>query len=180
MKGTPTSIQMIIKSNTKFEPFDMSDFKGLIYDSQDKIKYTPDELNEIKKDIDENISSLDDYEIPIDWNSSDGDIDILGDIVIADKIIKIAQYYAPVKTGYMRRNIKRKFEEGHVCIVSEAPYSIYVHEILENRHAFPTKAKFLEDAAIEVKTELGNFDVSIEYTPVLRVWINYPDRGTVL
>lgn len=178
---------MIIKSNTEFESFDMSDFKRLIYDSQDKIKYTPDELDEIKKNIDdlkikidENISKLDGYEIPTDWYSSYSNINILDDIAIADKIIEIAQYYAPVKTGYMRRNIKRKFEEGHVCIVSEAPYSIYVHEILENRHAFPTKAKFLEDAAIEVKTELGNFDASIEYTPVLRVWINYPDRGTVL
>ena len=28
-----------------------------------------------------------------------------------------------------------------------APYAVYVHEILENRHDWPTKAKFLEDPA---------------------------------
>lgn len=37
------------------------------------------------------------------------------------------------------------------------PYAVYVHEILENHHLYPTKAKFLEDPANRrAKVLIGN------------------------
>ena len=49
-----------------------------------------------------------------------------------------------------------------------------MHEIIDNYHNPPTKAKFLEDAAFEIMTEYGEIgtyiNVSIEYDP-LRVYI---------
>lgn len=105
--------------------------------------------------------------------------DIEEDTIIAKRILERTLYYTPVKTGRLKSSIKIKEENKHINITVESDYGLYVHEIMENRHKFPTKAKFLEDAAIEVKAELGNFDISIEYTPVLRVWINY-NRGTLL
>lgn len=114
-----------------------------------------------------------------DLDSTPSESDIEADTIIAKRILERTLYYTPVKTGRLKSSIKIKEENSHINITVESDYSLYVHEIMENRHAFPTKAKFLEDAAIEVKTELGNFDASIEYTPVLRVWINY-NRGTLL
>jgi hypothetical protein len=42
------------------------------------------------------------------------------------------------------------FLEGDKIVVAgsySTPYAVYVHEILENHHLWPTKAKFLEDPA---------------------------------
>lgn len=114
-----------------------------------------------------------------DLDSTPSESDIEADTIIAKRILERTLYYTPVKTGKLKSSIKIKEENRHINITVGSDYGLYVHEIMENRHAFPTKAKFLEDAAIEVKTELGNFDASIEYTPVLRVWINY-NRGTLL
>lgn len=114
-----------------------------------------------------------------DLDSTPSESDIEADTIIAKRILERTLYYTPVKTGRLKSSIKIKEENSHINITVESDYGLYVHEILENKHTFPTKAKFLEDAVIEVKTELGNFDASIEYTPVLRVWINY-NRGTLL
>jgi len=42
------------------------------------------------------------------------------------------------------------FIQGDEIVVAGSyatPYAVYVHEILENHHDYPTKAKFLEDPA---------------------------------
>lgn len=96
---------------------------------------------------------------------------------IANSILKLAKTYAPVKTGYMRDNIEIIDDAEGIRIASLAPYSIYVHEILGKYHKEPTKAKFLEDAAYEVyNSRQGDFDASIEYKPLLQVFIN-SNRG---
>ena len=84
---------------------------------------------------------------------------------VASLILLKARVYAPVETGYMRDHITIEYYgENGVCIVSNAPYSVYVHEALDTYYEYPTRAKFLEQAAIEVYNNLrGMFDISIEY-----------------
>lgn len=96
---------------------------------------------------------------------------------VANKVCAKAKRYAPVSEkdvsfegvkyppGYLREHIKViRYGKTGVAVKSFAPYSIYVHEVLSNRHKSPTKAKFLEDGAIEVYNETDAFaGISIDY-----------------
>lgn len=58
-------------------------------------------------------------------------------------------------------NSEMVIEEGSGKVVVygsySTPYAVYVHEILENHHIYPTKAKFLEDPANRrAKVLIGN------------------------
>lgn len=92
----------------------------------------------------------------------------------AYNIMQISLHYTPVKTGKLKESIYIKKVDDYYEVGYTAPYAIYVHEIIDNSHAFPAKAKFLEDAAVEIMAEYGNIgtsiNVSIEYDP-LRVYI---------
>jgi hypothetical protein len=60
----------------------------------------------------------------------------------------------PILTGVLRASghVEAPNTSGSdvtVDLVYDAPYAIYVHEILRNRHAAPTQAKFLEKACLE-------------------------------
>jgi hypothetical protein len=55
-------------------------------------------------------------------------------------------------TPHLRDTAKTEtYIQGDQIVVAGSyatPYAVYVHEILENHHIWPTKAKFLEDPAM--------------------------------
>jgi hypothetical protein len=75
---------------------------------------------------------------------------------IAQEVYQLSQVYVPVDTGYLRDH-SGVFDEGgqgletHLAIRYDTWYAIYVHEIVWYAHEPPTRAKFLEQAAREVK-----------------------------
>lgn len=97
----------------------------------------------------------------------------------AFNILRKALYYTPVDTGNLRdssyiKPYKRGYEVGYT-----ADYAIHVHEIGFNRHEYPTRYKFLEDAAYETLeeyyAETGDLlDIKIQYDP-LRVFVGVKD-----
>lgn len=92
---------------------------------------------------------------------------------IAEEIAEKTRFYAPVDTGNLKESIKVRATTENVMVECTASYSLFVHENLENIHKKPTRAKFLEDAAYEVANKYnGAYTVSIEYSPVLRVYID--------
>ena len=81
---------------------------------------------------------------------------------VADKIFEVSQSLVPVDTGYLKdsgRVVKNSI--GTYSVIYLAPYAVYVHEIIDNQHEFPTQAKFLEDAAWYV---LSSFSYYIPFT----------------
>jgi len=81
---------------------------------------------------------------------------------IAYEIGKRSLYYCPIDTGKLKssfsiKNLTYKDEDdtlweaysvkydGHI-----APYAVYVHALVDKWHIPPTRAKFLEDAALDV------------------------------
>lgn len=84
---------------------------------------------------------------------------------IANKIFDLSQIYVPVKTGYLKstgRIVRNSI--GTLSIVYTAPYAKYVHEIIDNGHKLPTRAKFLEDAGYEVENEMSLMGLSFGFT----------------
>ncbi|MBR1454425.1 MAG: hypothetical protein IJ593_07245 [Lachnospiraceae bacterium] len=80
---------------------------------------------------------------------------------IAELILELSKYYCPVVTGKLRDSGHIELIDEQYSIVYDAVssrpgknfgegYAVYVHEIFENMHRFPGRAKFLEDAAYEV------------------------------
>lgn len=81
---------------------------------------------------------------------------------VADQILEVSQRLVPVDTGFLKSTGKVvKNSIGTYSVVYTAPYAVYVHEIIDNRHKFPTQAKFLEDAAWTV---LSSFSYYIPFT----------------
>lgn len=73
---------------------------------------------------------------------------------------------------------------GYV-VVSDVPYSIYVHELTMNRHEAPTRAKYLETAGIEVSNIFNDsIYLSIEYggppNGFIKIYIDDDSRGSQL
>ena len=93
--------------------------------------------------------------------------------------------YVPVDTGALKRSIyikAYKNSEGQDAyeIGYKKNYARFVHEIGFYHHEWPTRYKFLEDAAYEVLAEYGySYTVSIEYYP-LRIFVNDWTKGTNL
>lgn len=98
------------------------------------------------------------------------------------QIYSRTKQYVPVKTGALKNSLYFKsHEEGYNEIgydpENKLKYAIYVHEIIDNYHEFPTQSKFLEDAAFEVYNELSASyyyipKIKIQYNP-LRIFIGY-------
>lgn len=70
---------------------------------------------------------------------------------IASAIWALSQYYCPVDTGILKKSghIERG-TDGAWRVVYDAPYAMWVHEIIYFSHMAPTRAKFLEYAAYDV------------------------------
>lgn len=67
----------------------------------------------------------------------------------AREVLKQSLMLAPIDTGRMRSSAKiNRFSVGardiSVSITYDTEYAIFVHEMLELKHAAPTQAKFLE------------------------------------
>lgn len=77
----------------------------------------------------------------------------------------------PEDTGYLKETSHlRPFKNGYE-IMYKAPYATYVHEIPYYNHEYPTRYKFLEDAAVEIGTQYikdKNYkvDLRINYNPL--------------
>lgn len=85
---------------------------------------------------------------------------------IASAIFRLAYYYTPVKTGKLRSRLEiKRINAGHYRVFYNMDendvYQIYVHEKLENYHERPTRAKFLEDAAVEI---INKYILTDEYS----------------
>lgn len=65
----------------------------------------------------------------------------------AEEIASLANYYCPIETGNLRNSQRIEYNSDGTCtIVYDCPYAWYVHELTWKFHAYPTRAKFLEDA----------------------------------
>lgn len=80
-------------------------------------------------------------------------------------------YLCPVLTGALRStaHVEEPVEKGGTVSVTlgyggpGVDYAVYVHEIIDNKHAPPTQAKFLEQAAYEsVKQVEEQISISIK------------------
>lgn len=93
---------------------------------------------------------------------------------VVDEIYRLAKLYAPIKTGFLRENIViNKINSRLYEIKSLASYSIYVHEMIFNRHERPTRAKYLEDAAYEtINKYTREIYMQMEYEPIVLVRIS--------
>lgn len=75
----------------------------------------------------------------------------------ATRVFERSQYEVPVDTGALRSSgfITQPYVTGNQVAISivygqaAAPYALWVHENLEQRHAPPTKSKYLEDPLTE-------------------------------
>lgn len=70
---------------------------------------------------------------------------------LAIDIYKRSQELVPVDTGRLKKSGGyRKIENGEYEVAYYAPYAIFVHELVNNKHPNGGQAKFLEDAYYEV------------------------------
>lgn len=71
----------------------------------------------------------------------------------AEIILEASQKLVPVDTGRLKKSghIEQN-SEGTYSIVYDAPYALFVHEIMGNYHKPPTQAKYLEDVAWQFLT----------------------------
>ena len=96
-------------------------------------------------------------------------------MLIAVEILKRSQLYVPIKTGELKNSAYLKNRDGYSEIGYSANYAVHVHEIESNQHKYPTRHKFLEDAALEVWNETPKqlkigIRIGIIYNP-LRLFI---------
>jgi hypothetical protein len=74
-------------------------------------------------------------------------------------ILEKARYYCPVETGRLRTHSGVSLPEGdeliRVEITFDMAYAVFVHEDVSKNHASPTRAKFLELAVRETKSEVS-------------------------
>jgi hypothetical protein len=72
-------------------------------------------------------------------------------IDIAKQIFMRSLYYCPIDTGALKRSAYVKSDNmRYIDIGYSKDYAMYVHELLNNFHLRPTRAKFLEDAVMDV------------------------------
>jgi hypothetical protein len=72
-------------------------------------------------------------------------------IDIAKQIFMRSLYYCPIDTGALKRSAYVKSDDfKYIDIGYSKDYAMYVHELLNNFHLRPTRAKFLEDAVMDV------------------------------
>lgn len=77
---------------------------------------------------------------------------------VANQILAESQILVPVDTGFLKSTGKIvKNSIGTYSVIYTAPYAVYVHEIIDNWHKYPTQAKFLEDAAWKVLTSFSYY-----------------------
>lgn len=93
-----------------------------------------------------------------------------------------AVYYAPKDTGYLSENIFIEPDGSSYKVISKAPYSVWVHEDTAKHHEFPTRSKYLEDAAVEVyNTYKGIFSISLEIDDnIVTLYIDNPTKGSLI
>lgn len=88
---------------------------------------------------------------------------------LVTEIFELSQLWCPVDTGALRASGKIVANSlGTYSIKYSTSYAVHVHEILENRHESPTRAKWLEDAAYSILNQYENngqtFTFSMEYS----------------
>ena len=76
---------------------------------------------------------------------------------IVTQIFELSQMWCPVETGALKASGKIiENSLGTYSIKYSTPYAVHVHEILGNRHEYPTRAKWLEDAAYDILNQYEN------------------------
>jgi hypothetical protein len=69
--------------------------------------------------------------------------------IINDILIR-SLYYCPIDTGALKKSVKSYAYGDMYFIRYDKEYAHYVHELLNNAHYAPTRAKYLEDAAMDI------------------------------
>lgn len=83
---------------------------------------------------------------------------------VIDRIFEVSQELVPVDTGNLYNSGYKIQDVGDYGIVYTAKYASYVHEIIEYNHNYPSRAKFLEDAAIMVFFEIVDSGIPNPFT----------------
>lgn len=73
--------------------------------------------------------------------------------IFSEEVLERSQYYCPVVNGRLKNSVKFKGLNNSYYISYNTPYALYVHEIIDNWHKPPTKAKYLENAFFSVYRE---------------------------
>lgn len=98
------------------------------------------------------------------------------------RILARAMYYTPVDKGKLKRSYSIDWcdsQHSAVKIVNTCEYSHHVHEIAFYSHKYPTRYKFLEQAALEVAQDSGT-DIPIKFSLEpghISVYIGDYDKG---
>lgn len=77
---------------------------------------------------------------------------------IGNLILARSSELVPVKTGRLRDSGKVvRNSIGTYSVVYDCDYAVFVHEIVDYHHDFPTQSKFLEDAAWYVLNQFQSY-----------------------
>lgn len=102
--------------------------------------------------------------------------------ILGMRILTRALYYTPVDKGKLKRSYSIDWcDSKHtaVKVVNTCEYSHHVHEIAFYGHKYPTRYKFLEQAALEVAQE-SQTDIPIKFSLEpghISVYIGDYDKG---
>lgn len=121
-----------------------------------------DDLFDLLNDVGDEATAIDD-------SDNGGVVNSQQYLSIAQSIFELSQLWCPVDTGALRSSGKIVENSlGTYSIKYSTPYAVHVHEIMENRHKAPTRAKWLEDAAYDILNQYesngSSFTFSIELT----------------
>jgi len=73
---------------------------------------------------------------------------------LTEDVFALSQQLVPVDTGRLKASGYRRALGFNFVIGYNTEYAAYVHEIIDNYHAPPTQAKFLQDAFVKVMNGL--------------------------
>lgn len=73
---------------------------------------------------------------------------------IATDTFHLSQQLVPVVTGKLKKSGNLKSQGFDFIIEYNTKYAGYVHEIIDNNHKPPTQAKFLQEAFVQVMSNL--------------------------
>lgn len=78
--------------------------------------------------------------------------------VFVNEVFKQTMIYCPEDTGALKSSIRvRKDRDEFIMSVStsDCPYCVTVHQNLHYKHEAPTRAKYMQDSAVEVSERYG-------------------------
>ena len=85
-------------------------------------------------------------------------------MMVAEEAFRECVDRTPVDTGKLVNSYYIQScgtKPNDICLVNDCEYSVYVHEMIDNRHPNGGQAKFMEDAGVEIEQDY-NVKVTLE------------------